>query len=479
MANPFGDTLMKGVTGMFGGAPSPTASGTKPTAPANSGIDALMGMLGQQNQQSPMTDLASILGGFSSGEKANRVVEGNFQGNYDNMMVDRENAMNNMGLRAQADRNANETDALKKLQQTSYIAGGGSNYGPMSIMLGGQQRQLPNFPGMAPMKPTGAEMSGARDLQGQMAARLQPGGSFQPEWNYTPRDVSEYAKPGLMEQIGSYGGAAVGGLGAIDKLTGGRVGKGIEGLLGSGFKKLGGLVGLGGGAAALPGAGAAPSLSSLIPGAAPGAAMLGGAGGTSALSLAPGFEAGLNAQAGFGANAAAGAGSRIGSLVGKAAPIAGAAVGTYGLMKDRGVGNNLMNGITAGASIGSMVPGLGTAVGAGIGAIVGGLRSIGKAGPSEQDLAGRRGVVAIQQQLASGANAQQQAEAQNAGWEKPQEALALIMLRDGLIAKGLPPEQAYATADQLTKQLHASVGGGPQNVAKVGTTIQQLLSGNA
>jgi len=193
---------------------------TVPTQPANGAIDQILAELAKRQQSSPAADAASVFGSFSSGQKANRVVEGNFQGDFDKMMLDRENRMNTLGLQSQADRNVNEGDALRKLQQTSYIGGGGTQYSPMSIMLNGQNRQLPSFLGVAPRGTTPEEQTGAKALQGQVMNRLQPGGSFQPEWNYQPKPVEEYSKPGLAEQISSYGATGAGILDILGKIPG-------------------------------------------------------------------------------------------------------------------------------------------------------------------------------------------------------------------------------------------------------------------
>ena len=190
----------------------------------------------QQARNTPLADLSSVLGSFSSGEKANRIIEGSLRGNFDNMMLDRETQKNRIGLDAQTGRNLNEADALKKLQQTAYIGGGGSQMGPMNIMLNGQNRQLPQFSGIAPQRTTAAEQAGAKDLQGQVMERMKPGGSFQPEWNYEPKSIEEYATPGLLEDLSSYGAAGTGLWGTATKVPG------VTDLLGKGVKTAGGYI---------------------------------------------------------------------------------------------------------------------------------------------------------------------------------------------------------------------------------------------
>lgn len=387
-------------------------------------------------------DLASIAGAFSSGKKADRVVEGNFRGDFDRMMLDRELNMNRMGqdrerfqnafgLEAQDARNRNEADAFKKLQQTAYVRGGGSDFTPPSFQLGGQTRTAPSFSGIAPDASTAEEIQGATDLQGQLMGRFGESGSFQPkwdfspQWNYQPTPVEQYARPGLAENIGSYAGVGTGILGALGKVFGG--GSSTTGGAGTGL---------------MQGFGLTPSL------------------------LAE------NAAAGGGAGMLGGAGSRISNILGKAAPIAGAATGTIGLLKDRGAKSNIMNGVTAGAGYGSMIaPGIGTAIGAGIGGLVGGLRGLG--GPSNEEVAGRQQASAGRQSIISGATPQQQQEAQSSGWQNPQDALTLIVVRDALAKAGKPAEMA----NQLVGQLHQAEKGGPQAVEQALTQIMNAVSG--
>ena len=147
-----------------------------------------------------MADISSLIGSFSKGEKSNRLDRANLTQNYDQLM-----------LRAQAERNANESDALKKLAQTSYLSSGGSQFKLPTIQLGGQMRTLPDF-GFGPRPASDAQKQGASTLQAQLLQRLKPGGS------YTPTDLNSYANPGLAEKIGSYGALGTGGVGAIDAI---------------------------------------------------------------------------------------------------------------------------------------------------------------------------------------------------------------------------------------------------------------------
>lgn len=419
----------KAASGIFQG----TQNASRPATPNTTSVidQILAGINRPPSTGQNVADIGSILGAFSQGEKANRLSAGGLQQGYDRMMLDNQLAKNQFGLQSQSARNSNESDALRKLQQTSYIMGGGANYQAPSFMLGGQMRTAPSF-SFAPQNTTPAEQAGAANLQGQLSSRLQPGGSFQGDFSYTPRDVNEYAKPGTMEQIGSYGGLGAGVLGGLLDIFGnkavGDAAGGIGGMIGNGVKAVG--TGIG---------------------------KIFGAGGS-----------GASGAASDAAGAAGAGGAGLGGLV---LPGLGAATGIMGLMKDQGTGHNIANGATAGASIGSIVPGLGTGIGAGIGALVGALRGIG--GPSQEELAGRETAGQARQALTMGATPAQIQEAGSAGWDKPQDALALIVLRDKLNAAGKPP----AVANQLMDQLFQAEKHGPQAVQQVMNSISQALGG--
>lgn len=371
-----------------------------------------------------VADIGSILGAFSQGEKANRMSYGDLRQGYDRMLLADQLARNNFGLENQQQRNVNETDALRKLQQSSYLLGGGAQYAPPVFQLSGQQRTAPSF-SFAPKNPDEAEIQAATDMRGRMLDRLR-NAAYEPDWSFKPSDVDSYAKPGVMEQIGSYGALGGGVLGNIMDIAG----------VGSSIGKL-----LGGSGNVVQDVGS-------------GIGKLFGTGGSNA--------------AGAASNMASGAGaSGLGGLV---VPGLGAATGIMGLMKDRGAPSNILNGVTTGASIGSIVPGIGTGIGAGVGALVGALRGIG--GPSEEELQGRESAGSIRHALAATATPTQIQEAQNAGWDKPQDALALIVLRDRFNAAGLPTN----AAEQLMNRLFQAEKQGPQAVEQVMNTIQQRLS---
>jgi hypothetical protein len=153
-------------------------------------------------------------------------------------------------------------------------------------------------------------------------------------------------------------------------------------------------------------------------------------------------------------------------------PIAGAISGGIGLLHNQGTKKNVMNGAQTGASIGTMaMPGIGTAVGAGIGALAGWARGIGTASP--QELAGRDAAAGARQMITSGTSQDQISQAKNSGWKKPDDALALIVLRDKLLANGGTSEQA----NQLMNQLFQAEKGGSETVEHVMQQIAQATGG--
>lgn len=83
--------------------------------------------------------------------------------------------------------------------------------------------------------------------------------------------------------------------------------------------------------------------------------------------------------------ATTGAGSTLSNVLGKALPVAGAGLGIYNMIQNKGTMSNILSGAGTGASIGSIVPGIGTAIGAGIGALAGGVESLFNIGKPSQD----------------------------------------------------------------------------------------------
>src|SRR3990167_2389455 len=385
------------------------------SAPPGSAIEQYykrMVELMPSNRQSALGDAGSILGSFASDRRDNRVIGGNFQGEYDRSMLEREAARNRIGLDSQseydrlkllsaADKRDSTSDAMQKIQLGGWLQQGGNASAP-----GGVHRAVSD-----------QERAGATGLIDQMHAQLsrpefEPT-KFEGNYDFNPMDPSKYAKPGVLENIGSYGSMALGGLSALDRLTGGKSGDYIGGVMGK-------IPGVG---KVLGGAGGAGSAASSI---SAGVGALGKAG------QAGGSLYGASAPAGM-TSGLTGAGSLSSNLLGKALPIAGIAAGSYGLIKNRGTGTNIMNGAQTGAGIGMMAGGpIGAGIGAGVGALAGWGR--GAFGVSEQEKQGRTAASESRQALTAGATPEQQQEAQAAGYANPQDALAQIVLRDRLAA---------------------------------------------
>ena len=130
-------------------------------------------------------------------------------------MLDDQYRKNVLGIEAQESRNLNERNALRGLHTTNYLSSGGFQQ-PQdpSIELGGRTRNVPSF-GLTPRSASAAQIAGANALEPELRARLQSGGSFTPDFSYTPTPVSQYAKPGWSENIGSYGAVVPGVLSTI------------------------------------------------------------------------------------------------------------------------------------------------------------------------------------------------------------------------------------------------------------------------
>lgn len=194
-------------------------------APPGSAIEQYyqrMMQLMPTQRQSAMGDLGSILGGFAGDQRTNRVIQGNAQQSFDQMLMEREAARNRLGLDAQsefdrmklasaADKRDSTSDAMQKIQLGGWLQQGGNASAP-----GGAHRAVSD-----------QERAAATGLIDQMHNQLnrpeyEPT-KFEGKWDYQPMDPSKYAKPGLMEKIGSYGGLISGGLGAADALLGGKM----------------------------------------------------------------------------------------------------------------------------------------------------------------------------------------------------------------------------------------------------------------
>lgn len=389
-----------------------------------------------------LADLSSLFGSASSGAANQQQVKGNFTQNYDKLMLD-----------AQQANQSTQNNALKNLAQTSYLLNGGSHYAPPTIALNGKQVTVPDA-GFGPQPASDAQKAGASDLQAQALKYLAPGGT------YTPTPLSSYANPSTIGKIGQAGSLITGGLGALNLLTGGNSGI-ISKLFGGGAKAAGTATGLSG-----------------LAGTAGDFGLPAGIGSTLGLgSGAGGAAGGLGGAASGAAGSAGSAGGFLSGMPGGAAGTlglaAGAGLGAYGVYKNHSMGADVGSGALSGGSIGTMIaPGIGTAVGAGIGAGVGALRHA-FGGPDSVEKEGRTENANDLQSIGSMATPDEIAEAKNAGWADPNEALASVVINHALAAKGLPASQGSS----LINSLMAAEKHGGDAVAKAMSPIQQLLQG--
>lgn len=134
-------------------------------------------------------DIGNVLGGFAEGEANNRLQNARLMQGYDQLM-----------LHAAANRRADESDAMRKLYQTSYVMGGGRPYQASAAS--------PYSFGFGPAAPSMAMQAGSQNLQKTLLDRLGKDGS------YTPAEP-KYADRGLLEKIANYGGAISAGIGAV------------------------------------------------------------------------------------------------------------------------------------------------------------------------------------------------------------------------------------------------------------------------
>ena len=156
---------------------------------------------GQDNSAGQgLADAGSVLNGMFTREQIDRILRGNYTQDYDKLK-----------MQAEEGRNANESDALRKLAITGYLAGGGAKPGASSLQLNGQAREIPNF-GVDALPVSEAQKAGANALQAQLVSRLGPGGS------YTPTPLETYAEPGAMEDITKKAGYGAAGAGIIADL---------------------------------------------------------------------------------------------------------------------------------------------------------------------------------------------------------------------------------------------------------------------
>jgi len=166
-------------------------------------LSRLMGRGSNPNtDRTTFGDAAKLFDSEANTAATNRNTQGDFTQKYDQLMQ-----------QAQTGRNQNESDAMRKLGQTSYIMGGGSKFTPPSLTLN-NKTYAPMDLGYGPIAPSDAEKAGAATLQAQLQARLAPGGS------YTPQPLTGYAIPGKTEKAAQWGSRALTGLDLASRFFG-------------------------------------------------------------------------------------------------------------------------------------------------------------------------------------------------------------------------------------------------------------------
>lgn len=195
-------------SGMAATAPTSilSATGGGATASGNSVGSYLGKFLGKKggsgSDDSTLPDAASMLGSFAQQSAQNRGANAGISGNYTNQMIS-----------SQANQRNQETDAMRKLGESSYILQGGSHFKPPTISLGGQERTTPDL-GYGPMAPSDAQKQAATTLQSEMLKRVQPGSG------YTPPPLDEFTKSGTAEKVANTGSLILGGINTARNIFG-------------------------------------------------------------------------------------------------------------------------------------------------------------------------------------------------------------------------------------------------------------------
>jgi len=173
-----------------------TAAGTGSLAGGAQGGSMISRLMDTQN----LADTGKLLQNFGNDEANNRLTRGNQTQNYDQLM-----------LNAAGNRRTDESDALKKLNQTAYINSGGRQDQPPPTLSGGRTMPTFNFPKAPPI--SDAQRQAASSLEGTLLDRLKNG-------SYNPTNPSTYTERGTAENIGRWGSLATTGLGWYNNVFG-------------------------------------------------------------------------------------------------------------------------------------------------------------------------------------------------------------------------------------------------------------------
>jgi len=176
-----GTGMASGLPGLSSGASMAAEAGTAATGGGGSITDTLIHNLMSKNGLDNIANVASSFGKTAANNRGSQLNAG--------MDIDK------LMLAQQQQQRAAETDALKKLSQTSYIMGGGNPYHPTSIPGLGT---LPDF-GFGPKAPTAAEVQGASTLQKTIQDRLA-----NPQQGVNPQDLQHLTTPSTGERISDW-----------------------------------------------------------------------------------------------------------------------------------------------------------------------------------------------------------------------------------------------------------------------------------
>jgi hypothetical protein len=174
---------LAGITGTGGGASSTTAGGASLTSK----------LLASLKNPDNLAKLAKIAQQGATDAQGNRIIQGNFAGQYDRNMLAAE---------AQQERLPKPMPSRSLPRRAIFLMDiVGINL--LTLLSTARLRALPDF-GWGYTAPSEAQKAGATTLQSQLLGSLKPGGT------YTPMPFSDYGTPGTGEQIQSRIGEGLG-----------------------------------------------------------------------------------------------------------------------------------------------------------------------------------------------------------------------------------------------------------------------------
>lgn len=170
------------------------------------------------------SDIAKLFGTYSQSDATNRSVAAGLTQNSDRLGLQAQDSFDalrqraledhfNQQIKAAEDQRLAETDAWQKLAAARYVLNGGQHNFP----------QVSPYQGPGPAAPDDIMKQAASTLQGQLLARLAPGGNvaapdtFQPTPMFKPTPVSQFTTPSTGARVAD---AASLGLGLANAVPG-------------------------------------------------------------------------------------------------------------------------------------------------------------------------------------------------------------------------------------------------------------------